>query len=155
MKILILHGPNLNLLGQREVDIYGTETLEEINQRLLDIAKDKRVDLIIKQSNYEGDLIEAIHQAQREGVVGILINPGALTHYSIALLDALRSVKLPTVEVHLSNLYHREEFRKESVTAPACIGSIMGFGVESYLLGLQGLLHTIEKEGRSTCRERD
>lgn len=155
MKILVLHGPNLNLLGTREVAIYGSDTLESINQRLNQVAQREGVDLLIKQSNYEGDLIEAIHEAPKERFQGILINPGALTHYSIALLDALRSVNLPAVEVHLSNLYHREEFRKISVTAPACIGSIMGFGPESYLLGLQGLLHTIEKEGKQTCTKND
>ncbi len=147
MRVLVLQGPNLNLLGTREVDIYGSYTLEEIHERLQDLAHKRGVELIFKQSNYEGELIEAIQKAPTEGVSGILINPGALTHYSIALLDALRSIQIPAVEVHLSNLYQREEFRKRSVTAVACIGSVMGFGLESYCLGLEGLLYTIEREG--------
>lgn len=147
MRVLVLHGPNLNLLGKREVDIYGSYTLDEIHERLQDLAYKRGAQLIFRQSNYEGELIESIQKAPDEGFSGILINPGALTHYSIALLDALRSIQIPAVEVHLSNLYQREEFRKHSVTAAACIGSVMGFGLESYSLGLEGLLYTIEREG--------
>lgn len=149
MKILVLHGPNLNLLGEREVAIYGTTTLEEINGGLYQAAEELGVDLETRQSNYEGELIDAIQEARKNGFSGILINPAALTHYSIALRDAIQGVDLPVVEVHLSNLAQREEFRKVSVTAPVCQGSIMGFGPKSYGLGLTGLVTILKKEGYS------
>ncbi len=138
VKYLVIHGPNLNLLGMREPEIYGTVTLQEINQRLLTEAETFDIKLEIIQSNSEGEIIDAIHRALSYD--GIIINPAAYTHYSLAIYDALRAVKLPTVEVHLSQIHDREEFRSRSVIAPACIGQISGFGFNSYLLALRALV---------------
>jgi 3-dehydroquinate dehydratase-2 len=145
-KILLIHGPNLNLLGYREPDVYGRLTLEQINDRLEAYAAENGFELRAFQSNSEGALIDAIHEA-RTWASGIVINAGAYTHTSIALRDAIASVELPTVEVHLSNVHARESFRHHSTIAPVCLGAIAGFGWRSYLLGLQGLLgHLQEKD---------
>lgn len=135
-KILIIHGPNLNLLGKREPGIYGAVTLEEINNNLLDLATQEGVELVIHQSNHEGEIIDWIHD-YRDKIAAVVINPGAFTHYSIAIRDALAAVDLPIVEVHLSNVYQREQFRHHSVIAPVATGQIAGFGPDSYLLGLR------------------
>jgi 3-dehydroquinate dehydratase-2 len=139
MRILVLHGPNLNLLGRREPGVYGTVTLAEINQRLHQRAADLSVELRVLQANHEGALIDAIHDAA-DWADAILINPGAFTHTSYALRDAIAAVGLPAVEVHLSNVYARESFRHTSVIAPVCTGQITGFGWRSYLLGLEALV---------------
>ncbi|MCV3213072.1 type II 3-dehydroquinate dehydratase [Plectonema radiosum NIES-515] len=145
LSVLVLHGPNLNLLGQREPGIYGSLTLAEINRLLEEEGKKLQAKVSPLQSNHEGVLVDAIHQAlgQHEG---ILINAGAYTHTSVALRDAIAAVNLPTVEVHLSNIYRREEFRHNSYIAPVAIGQISGFGVQSYLLGLQALVHHLRNK---------
>ncbi len=140
LSILVLHGPNLNLLGQREPGIYGSLTLNDINHLLEKQAQDLAVDIHFVQSNHEGVLVDQIHSAMGQHQ-GILINPGAYTHTSIALRDAIAGVNIPTVEVHLSNVYRREEFRHHSFIAPVAVGQISGFGAQSYILGLQALVY--------------
>jgi 3-dehydroquinate dehydratase-2 len=140
MRILVLHGPNLNLFGTREPEVYGRTTLDDINAHLREAATQKNIELRIVQSNHEGALIDELHKARADGFDGVLINPGALTHYSYALHDAIAAIALPTVEVHVSNVHKREEFRHRSVIAGVCIGQVIGFGWKSYLLGLDGLV---------------
>ena len=139
--ILLIHGPNLNLLGTREPEVYGSHTLDDINQLLQQRAAEIGVSIRAVQSNHEGAIIDAIHDA-RSWADGILINPGAFTHYSYAIRDAISSAALPAVEVHLSNIHAREPFRQISVLAPVCVGQISGFGWRSYLLGLQALVES-------------
>lgn len=143
-KILVIHGPNLNLLGTREKDIYGVITLAQINQQLSEVASENQIYIQFFQSNHEGAIVDTIQDA-RHSFDAILINPAAYTHTSIAIRDAIAAVSLPTVEVHLSNIHAREEFRKTSFTAPVCIGQISGFGIHSYQLGLFALIDIVKK----------
>ncbi|GCL42715.1 type II 3-dehydroquinate dehydratase [Anabaena sp. FACHB-1250] len=144
LSILVLHGPNLNLLGLREPGIYGSLTLAEINRLLNSKAMELQTQILPVQSNHEGVLVDAIHGALGYHQ-GIVINAGAYTHTSVALRDAIAAVNLPTVEVHLSNIYGREDFRHHSYIAPVVIGQISGFGAQSYLLGLQALVSYLRK----------
>jgi 3-dehydroquinate dehydratase II len=143
-QILVLNGPNLNLLGTREPQVYGRQTLTEINHELEKVAAGHNVVLRMVQSNHEGVLIDALHEA-RDWANGILINPGAFTHTSYALRDAVTAVALPAVEVHLSNVHGRERFRRRSVLAPVCLGQVAGFGAYSYTLALLALLDHLKK----------
>lgn len=143
MKFLVLHGPNLNMLGKREPQVYGTRTLDDINSSLEKLADELGCMLSIYQSNSEGELIDAIQESVAD-YDGILINPAAYTHTSVAIRDALSAVGLPCVEVHLSNIHRRESFRHSSLTAPIAIGQICGFGSDSYLLGLRALFNHIK-----------
>ncbi|RNC69851.1 MAG: type II 3-dehydroquinate dehydratase [Desulfuromonadales bacterium] len=145
MNILVVHGPNLNLLGMREPGIYGTFTLERINGAIAELAAELGCTVSFVQSNSEGSLVDAIQQASG-GFDGILINPAAYTHTSVAIRDALAAVALPVVEVHLSNIHRREEFRHHSFIAPVAVGQISGFGPDSYLLGVRALFNHIKKE---------
>jgi 3-dehydroquinate dehydratase II len=145
LSILVLHGPNLNLLGQREPGIYGSLTLDDINRLLEAEGLKLQAKITTLQSNHEGVLLDTIHGALGQ-YQGIVINAGAYTHTSVALRDAIAAVNLPTVEVHLSNIYRREDFRHHSYIAPVVIGQISGFGVQSYLLGLQALVQHLRKD---------
>jgi 3-dehydroquinate dehydratase-2 len=135
-KILVLHGPNLNLLGEREPNVYGSFTLEEINRELGELAKELDLELKIVQSNHEGEIVETLQNARRWAEV-IIINPAAYTHTSVAIRDAISAISVPTIEVHLSNIHAREGFRHSSHVAPVAVGQIAGFGKNSYLLALQ------------------
>ena len=142
MNILIINGPNLNLLGARKPGIYGTETLEKINTYIKESFKDDEIEFF--QSNHEGEIIDKIQAAHKKHL-GIILNPGALTHYSIALRDAVESTPLPVVEVHISNIFNRESFRSKSVVSPVCIGTISGFGKKSYILAVQALIQHVSR----------
>ena len=143
-KILVIHGPNLNRLGTREVDVYGSVTIDDINKDLKASAKSKGITLEILQSNHEGDIVEKIG-ASKGKFDAILINPAAYTHTSVAIRDAISAVSIPTVEVHLSNIYAREEFRHTSLIAPVAQGQVSGFGKMSYILGLEAAAGLINK----------
>ena len=145
MKFLVIHGPNLNLLGTREPDVYGSETLGDINAAIASAAAAKEVSVDFFQSNHEGELIDRIHQAKIDNINGIIINPGGLTHTSVSLRDALASVDIPVAEVHLSNIQAREEFRHHSLIAPVAVGQVCGFGAVGYELALLGLLHKLHR----------
>ena len=138
-RILVIHGPNLNLLGEREPEIYGSQTLEELNAEIRRCAEQRNLDVKFFQSNHEGAIIDVL-QNERHWAEGIVINPGALTHYSYALRDAIASLRLPAVEVHLSDIYQREEFRRVSVIAPVCLAQVSGKGHQSYLVAIERLL---------------
>lgn len=144
-KFLVIHGPNLNLLGTREPEIYGKMTLKELNSKLVQYAKQKKISLKIVQSNWEGEIIDWIQKAKGK-FDGIILNPAAYTHYSIAIYDAILAGGIPTIEVHLSNIYKREEFRRKSVIAPACLGQICGMGWKSYILGLDAFINFLQKK---------
>lgn len=144
MNVLVLHGPNLNLLGQREPEVYGSLSLDDVNSALTALASEFECRLEFLQSNHEGDLVDAI-QGAKDRFDGILINPAAYTHTSVALRDAFAAIQIPFVEVHLSNIHRREDFRHHSYLAPLALGQITGFGVDSYLLGLRALFNHIKK----------
>ena len=146
-KILVIHGPNLNLLGTREPDIYGNITIDLINAKLKELAKHNNVALEIFQSNHEGEIVEKIGEARKDIRV-ILINPAAYTHTSVAIRDAISATNIPTVEVHLSNIYAREEFRRTSLIAPVAAGQVSGFGLDSYLLGLEAAIRLTKNTKR-------
>lgn len=134
-RVLVVNGPNLNLLGTREPEVYGTDTLETLNKRLSELAKEIGLELSFFQSNHEGEIIDFIHK-ESSSAIGLIINPGALTHYSIGIRDAITSVNIEAIEVHLSNIAAREEFRTRSLTAPVCRGQISGFGFYGYAMAL-------------------
>jgi 3-dehydroquinate dehydratase II len=152
-RVLVLHGPNLNLLGTREPSVYGRTTLAQLDLLIQRHATGRGAQAVCRQSNYEGQLIDWIQGAAREGFAAIVINPGALTHYSLALRDAVSAVSVPVVEVHLSNIHGREEFRRHSVIAAAARGQIAGFGPASYLLGVDAALQSAAA-GRPSRRPR-
>ncbi|MDP8259264.1 MAG: type II 3-dehydroquinate dehydratase [Candidatus Aadella gelida] len=145
MKVLVIHGPNLDLLGKRETDIYGEETIEAINSAMAEAAKEENLEIDCYQSNHEGDIVDKINGTKADG---ILINPAAYTHTSVAIHDALKAKPVPSVEVHLSNIHAREEFRHKSLIAPVVTGQISGFGKKSYILGIKALSGIMKTAGR-------
>jgi 3-dehydroquinate dehydratase II len=142
-KVLVVHGPNLNLLGEREPDMYGTASLESIDRRLVEEGEALGYAVSSYQSNHEGELIDAIQEA-RTWAAALIVNPGGLTHTSVSLRDAIAAARLPAIEVHLSNIFAREEFRRRSITADACRGIIAGFGAEGYLMALRALPRVLD-----------
>ena len=146
-RILVLHGPNLNLLGLREPHIYGATTLDDINQSLQTLAVELSVEVQTFQSNHEGDLIDRLHAARQDGTRYIIINPAAYTHTSVAIRDAVAAIAIPVIEVHLTNTAARESFRRRSYLTPVAAGLVMGFGVKGYLLALEGLLEMTKEKG--------
>jgi len=143
MKILLLHGPNLNLLGTREPEVYGAMTLDDINKKMVALGAELGAEVTCLQSNHEGALIDALHDA-RTWAGGVVFNPGGFTHTSVALRDAISAIVIPVIEVHLSNVYAREEFRHKSLVSAVCKGKVSGFGWRSYELGLRGLVDIIK-----------
>lgn len=141
MKVLVIHGPNLNLLGSRESEIYGTKTLDDIDAMLRSLADELGVEVDIKQSNHEGEIVDMIQDSKEFGA--IIINPAAYTHTSVAIRDAIAAVQIPAIELHISNIHNREEFRQKSLIAPVAYGQISGFGFESYLLALRASVSII------------
>jgi 3-dehydroquinate dehydratase-2 len=144
MKILVLHGPNLNLLGTREPEVYGSMTLGDINDRMAGLGKELGVEVRCFQSNHEGALIDALHEARTE-CGGVVFNPGGYTHTSVALRDAISAIQIPVIEVHISNVYAREEFRHKSMISAVCKAKVTGFGWRSYALGLRGLVDLLNE----------
>jgi 3-dehydroquinate dehydratase-2 len=147
VKICVIHGPNLNLLGIREPDVYGEDTFEQMNRRIKERAKQLDVEVRIFQFNSEGEIIDAIHEAL-QWADALVINPGAYTHYSYAIRDAIAAVRLPTIEVHLTNIHQREEWRRHSVIAPVAHGQIIGFGTNGYLLAIEAACTLVEESHR-------
>lgn len=144
MKILVMNGPNINFLGIREKDIYGNQDYNYLLEQLIAKGKTKSIDIDTFQSNSEGELIDRIQQAYSDGTNGVIINPGGYTHYSYAIRDALASIEIPKIEVHISNIHKREEFRHTSVTAPVCDGQIVGLGFNGYLLAIDAILNILK-----------
>lgn len=145
MRVMVINGPNLNMVGVREKGIYGTRSFDDICNYIKDEATKRNVEVELYQSNIEGEIINQIHKCYYENFDGIIINPGAYTHYSYAIHDAIKSVNIKTIEVHLSNIHAREEFRHKSVTAPACLGQICGLGEYGYILALDALIKSNDK----------
>lgn len=139
MKVLVIHGPNINLLGKRDKIIYGSDTIEDVNNMIYKKSDELEIETSIFQSNSEGEIINRLHDSIKGHINGIIINPGGYTHYSVAIRDAIEILDIPVIEVHLSNIFKREEFRQKSLTAPVCIGQISGFGLYSYILALEAL----------------
>lgn len=148
MKILVINGPNLQLLGHRDPEVYGKTTLDDVNRRLGEVAGELGVEIFFFQNNTEGFLVDRIAEAKKEGIDGIVINPAAYTHSSIAIRDAIEGVKIPSIEIHISNIHARDEFRHKSMTAAVCIGQISGFGTDGYEWALRALVQYLQNAKR-------
>lgn len=146
MKILVIHGPNLNLLGEREPGVYGSETFEKLNNDIMAHAEKLGVECEIYQSNHEGAIIDKLHESRKD-CAGVVLNAGAYTHYSYAIRDAIAAIRIPVIEVHISNTASRDEFRHKSVIGPVCKATVAGFGRDSYILGMDGLVRMVENKG--------